>query len=61
MRFWPRSAPAEWAKSIARGTRSWGATSHAPHAPAELQRIVSKALHKNRDERYQAHSALAGG
>jgi eukaryotic-like serine/threonine-protein kinase len=30
----------------------------SPEAPAELQRIVSKTLHKDRDERYQTASEL---
>jgi serine/threonine protein kinase len=32
--------------------------SHAPDAPPELERIVGKALHKNREERYQNAGAL---
>ena len=31
----------------------------APHAPAELQRIVTKALRKDRDERYQSMKELS--
>jgi serine/threonine-protein kinase len=31
----------------------------APHAPAELQRIVNKALRKDRDERYQSMKELS--
>jgi eukaryotic-like serine/threonine-protein kinase len=32
---------------------------HAPEVPAELERIVNKALHKNREERYQTVEELA--
>ena len=44
--------------SILSDKEPWPLARYAPQVPAELQRIVSKALRKNRDERYQTMKDL---